>query len=94
MGDREADVGLTTARHVTTTEVWGDGRKESYVYRLGDGSPLQQTDRQLEVLSFYKKLTERTPDIQASSPLILVSRADSAASASLRRRVSYSMHSG
>lgn len=48
-------MGLTTARRVTTTEVWGDGRKESYVYRLGDGSSLQQTDRQLVVLSFILK---------------------------------------
>lgn len=40
---------------------------------------------------FYKNLTERTPDIQACSLLTLISRADSALSASLCKRVSYSM---
>lgn len=53
-GDREADVGITTVRQVTTTEVWRDGPKESRFHRPGDGSSPQQTDRQLEVLIFIK----------------------------------------
>lgn len=53
-GDREADMGITTVRQITTTQVWEDRPKESDFHRLGDGSSPQQTDRQLEVLIFIK----------------------------------------
>lgn len=64
-GDREADVGITTVRQVTTTEVWRDGPKESRFHRPGDGSSPQQTDRQLEVLIFIKSWQK---ELQTSRP--------------------------
>lgn len=76
-GDREADVGITTVRQVTTTEVWRDGPKESRFHRPGDGSSPQQTDRQLEVLIFIKSWQK---ELQTSrpAPCSVLSRADSA----------------
>lgn len=71
-------MGITTVRQVTTTEVWRDRRKEKLLSQTRWWIA-SSTDRQTaQDTYFYKKLTERTPDIQACSLLSLGSRADSA----------------